>query len=108
MTPTLKPGDRFEMTVRGEVKQTDGEGYVTALLDGHSGAVTGFTEEELAAARITILEPELRVGRAVEVASGTTGCILALHNEVAWFLPDKRQEPWTHAASAFRNIPEDE
>lgn len=100
----LKEGDRIEITLKGKVVVA-GEHYIATTLDGGSGR-TSFFSKELAQAKITLLEPKLKKGRAERICSGSKGHIVHIEGDTAWFRYDSGGRDFVHI-KVLRNIPED-
>ena len=105
MIHDLKEGDHIEITVRGNVYLARGNGWVHVTLDG-GNSPSVFSSDELAQAKITKLDPELKKGRAEIKSTGHRGHVIALDGDEAWFRFDYGDRA-TFDTSDLRNIPED-
>lgn len=98
---TLKEGDRVKVEIEGVITN---DGRLRTPNDTHM--MPGL----LAQAKITLLEPELKVGRAVTAAassSGYKGRVVHIEDGFAWFRYDSGGQGFVPVKD-LRNIPEED
>lgn len=97
----LKKGDRIKVEIVGEI---DGAGD---LVDNPEALSWYVSADIISQAKITLLEPKLKVGRAEHMPSGEKGQVICIDGEYAWFRFYGDLDPGTELVSNLRNIPED-
>lgn len=108
MSHDLKEGDLVEFTsLRGKVLKVHPSGSTDILFEGSTTTPITINAGVLSQAKITKLEPELKVGRAILKRAGIKGRVVHVEGDEAWFSYDDGGDVVVKA-KLLRNIPEDQ
>lgn len=99
----LNEGDRVKVEIEGVIDS------MGDLVDNPEAMSWYVSSDVLSTAKITLLEPELKVGRAEHKSSGRNGRVAHVEDGLAWFrsASDYGNFEGIYPAADLRNIPED-